>query len=122
MSKRLTRVLSLILTLVMFLSVSTPAFAIGGGDMGKDFGRDIGEDEIRDFDPAGEIVEKEELDYFQTTVEANGSQVTVEAPMGALPTLAELRAETVEIEDVREAVESVVEGEANILLAMDISF
>ncbi|MBQ5436453.1 MAG: hypothetical protein IIU32_02085, partial [Firmicutes bacterium] len=122
MSKRLTRVLSLILTLVMFLSVSTPAFAIGGGDMGRDFGRDIGENEIRDFEPAGEIAEEEELDYFQTTVEANGSQVTVEAPMGALPTLAELRAETVEVEDVREAVESVLEGEANILLAMDISF
>ena len=122
MSKRLTKVLSLVLTLVMFLSVSTPAFAIGGGDMGRDFGRDIGENEIRDFEPAGEIAEEEELDYFQTTVKANGSQVTVEAPMGALPTLAELRAETVEIEDVRAAVESVVEGEANILLAMDISF
>ena len=122
MSKRLTKVLSLVLTLVMFLSVSTPAFAIGGGDMGRDFGRDIGENEIRDFEPAGEITEEEELDYFQTTVEANGSQVTVEAPMGALPTLAELRAEPVEIEDVRAAVESVMEGEANILLAMDISF
>ena len=95
MSKRLTKVLSLVLTLVMFLSVSTPAFAIGGGDMGRDFGRDIGENEIRDFEPAGEITEEEELDYFQTTVEANGSQVTVEAPMGALPTLAELRAEPV---------------------------
>ena len=122
MSKRLTKVLSLVLTLVMFLSVSTPAFAIGGGDMGRGFGRDIGENEIRDFEPAGEIAEEEELDYFQTTVEANGSQVTVEAPMGALPTLAELRAETVEVEDVRAAVESVLEGEANILLAMDISF
>ena len=122
MSKRLTKVLSLVLTLVMFLSVSTPAFAIGGGDMGRGFGRDIGENEIRDFEPAGEIAEEEELDYFQTTVEANGSQVTVEAPMGALPTLAELRAEPVEIEDVRAAVESVLEGEANILLAMDISF
>ena len=122
MSKRLTKVLSLVLTLVMFLSVSTPAFAIGGGDMGRGFGRDIGENEIRDFEPAGEIAEEEELDYFQTTVEANGSQVTVEAPMGALPTLAELRAEPVETEDVRAAVESVLEGEANILLAMDISF
>ena len=122
MSKRLTKVLSLVLTLVMFLSVSTPAFALGGGDIGRDFGRDIGENEIRDFEPAGEIAEEEELDYFQTTVEANGSQVTVEAPMGALPTLAELRAETVEVEDVRAAVESVLEGEANILLAMDISF
>ena len=122
MSKRLTKVLSLVLTLVMFLSVSTPAFAIGGGDMGRGFGRDIGENEIRDFEPAGEIAEEEELDYFQTTAEANGSQVTVEAPMGALPTLAELRAEPVETEDVRAAVESVLEGEANILLAMDISF
>ena len=42
--------------------------------------------------------------------------------MGALPTLAELRAEPVEIEDVREAVESVMAREAKILVAMDISF
>lgn len=122
MSKRMTRVLSLILTLVMFVSVSTPAFAWGGGDLGKGWDRDIGEDEIRDFVPEEEIVEEDEpLDYFQTDG-ADGRQVTVEAPMGALPTLAELRAELVEVEDVREAVESVVEGEANILLAMDISF
>ena len=122
MSKRMTRVLSLILTLVMFVSVSTPAFAWGGGDLGKGWDRDIGEDEIRDFVPEEEIVEEDEpLDYFQTDG-ADGRQVTVEAPMGSLPRLAELRAEMVEIEDVREAVESVVVGEANILLAMDISF
>lgn len=122
MSKRMTRVLSLILTLVMFVSVSTPAFAWGGGDVGSGWGREIGEDDFRDFTPADEVEEeKEEYDYFQTDG-AEGFQVTVEAPMGSLPTMAELRAEPVEIEDVREAVESVVEGEANILVAMDISF
>ena len=121
MSKRMTRVLSLILTLVMFVSVSTPAFAWGGGDLGKGWDREIGEDEIRDFDEP--VVEEEEsLDYFHTLDEDSMVEVMVEAPMGALPTLAELRAEPVEIEDVREAVESVVEGETNILLAMDISF
>ena len=121
MSKRMTRVLSLILTLVMFVSVSTPAFAWGGGDLGSGWDRDIGEDEIRDFDEP--VVEEEEpYDYFQTLEEDSGTQVTVEAPMGSLPTLAELRVETVEAEDIREAVESVVEGEANILVALDISF
>ena len=121
MSKRMTRVLSLILTLVMFVSVSTPAFAWGGGDLGSGWDREIGEDEIRDFDEP--VVEEEEtLDYFHALDEDSLLEVTVEAPMGALPTLAELRAEPVEIEDVRAAVESVLEGEANILLAMDISF
>ena len=122
MSKRMTKVLSLILTLVMFLAVSTPAFACGGGDLGGGWDRDIGEDEIRDFD--GPVVEEEEepYDYFQSLDETNSAQVTVEAPMGALPTLAELRVQTVEVEDIREAVESVVEGEANILVALDISF
>ncbi|MBQ3405033.1 MAG: InlB B-repeat-containing protein, partial [Oscillospiraceae bacterium] len=121
MSKRMTKVLSLILTLVMFLSVSTPAFAWGGGDLGSGWDREIGEDEIRDFDEP--VVEEEEtLDYFHAIDEDSLLEVTVEAPMGALPTLAELRAEPVEVEDVREAVESVVEGKANILVAMDISF
>ena len=121
MSKRMTRVLSLILTLIMFVSVSTPAFAWGGGDLGSGWDREIGEDEIRDFDEP--VVEEEEpFDYFQALDAASGTQVTVEAPMGALPTLAELRAEPVEIEDVREAVESVMAREANILVAMDISF
>ena len=121
MSKRMTRVLSLILTLVMFVSVSTPAFAWGGGDLGSGWDREIGEDEIRDFDEP--VVEEEEpFDYFQALDAASGTQVTVEAPMGALPTLAELRAEPVEIEDVREAVESVMAREAKILVAMDISF
>ena len=121
MSKRMTRVLSLILTLVMFVSVSTPAFAWGGGDLGSGWDREIGEDEVREFD--GPVVEDEEaLDYFHTIDNETLLEVTVEAPMGALPMQAELRAEPVEIEDVREAVESVVEGEANIVLAMDISF
>ena len=115
MSKRMTRVLSLILTLIMFVSVSTPAFAWGGGDLGSGWDREIGEDEIRDFDEP--VVEEEEpFDYFQALDAASGTQVTVEAPMGALPTLAELRAEPVEIEDVREAVESVMAREANILV------
>lgn len=120
MSKRVTQILSLILTLVMFLSVSTQAFAFGGIGLGDGWDREIGEDEIRDFD--GPVEEEEEVDYFQTLNEDTGVQVTVEAPMGALPSLAELRAEPVEAEDIRDAVDSVVEGEPQILLALDISF
>lgn len=121
MSKRLIRVLSLILTLVMFMSVSTQAFALGGGGLGDGWDRPIGEDEIRDFD--GPVEEEEEpTDYFQTLNEESGVQVTVEAPMGALPTLAELRVEPVEIEDVRDTVNALYDDEVEILLAMDISF
>ena len=121
MSKRIIRVLSMVLTLVMLLSVSTPAFAWGGIDTGSGWDRQIDEDDFREIEPAEEVEEEEVYDYFQTSGEG-GYQVSVEAPMGSLPMLAELRAEPVEIEDVREAVESVVGGEANILVAMDISF
>ena len=121
MSKRMTKVLSMILTLVMFLSVSTPAFAWGNIGIGDGWDRDIGEDEVRDFDVDVEE-EKEEYDYFSTFDEETGINVTVEAPMGALPTLAEVRVEPVDPEAVREAVDSVTEGEREILLAMDISF
>ena len=58
MSKRTTRLLSLILTLVMFLSVATPAYAWGPGDFGGDWDRDIGDDEVRDLDV--EVEEAEE--------------------------------------------------------------
>lgn len=120
MSKRLIRVLSLILTLVMFMSVSTQAFALGGGGLGDGWDRPIGEDEIRDFD--GPVEEEEEpTDYF-SAYDDQGLAVTVEAPMGALPTLAEVRAERVEAEDIRDAVDAAVEGNPQILLAVDISF
>ena len=123
MSKRTIKVLSLILTLVMFLSVSTPGFAWGGGiGIGDGWGRDIGEDEVRDFEPEGEIEEKEEYDYFSAFDEESGINVVVEAPMGSLPLLAELRVEPVDAEAIRDAVNSVVEGEPEILVAMDISF
>ena len=121
MSKRIIRVLSMVLTLVMMLSLSTPAFAWGGIDTGKGWDRQIDEDDFREIEPAEEVEEEEVYDYFQTDG-SDGYQVTVEAPMGSLPMLAELRAEPVEIEEIREAVESVVEGEANILVALDISF
>ena len=54
MSKRAKRLLSLLMALVMVMSLSTPAFALGGGreiGIGGGFGRDIGDDEIREFDP-----------------------------------------------------------------------
>ena len=121
MSKRVTKILSLILTLVMFLSVSTPAFALGGDELGEGWDREIGEDEVLEAHDTVEEAE-EELDYFQALDEDSGVQVTVEAPLGALPTLAEVRADRVEAEDVREAVNSVVEGNPQILLALDISF
>lgn len=123
MSKRTIKVLSLILTLVMFLSVSTPGFAWGGGiGIGNGWDRDIGEDEIRDFEPDVEPEEKEEYEYYSTFDEDSGINVVVAAPQGALPTLAELRVEPVDAEAIRDAVNSVVEGEPEILVAMDISF
>jgi hypothetical protein len=123
MSKRTIKVLSLILTLVMFLSVSTPGFAWGGGiGIGNGWDRDIGEDEIRDFEPDVEPEEKEEYEYYSTFDEDSGINVVVAAPQGALPTLAEVRVEPVDVESVREAVYSVVEGEPEILVALDISF
>jgi hypothetical protein len=117
----MTKVLSMILTLVMFLSVSTPAFAWGNIGIGDGWDRDIGEDEVRDFDVDVEEGE-EEYDYFSTFDEETGINVTVEAPLGALPTLAEVRVEPVDTESVRDAVDGLVEGEHQILVAMDISF
>ena len=125
MSKRLTRVLSLILTLVMFLSVSTTAFALGGGELGDGWDRDIGEDEILTPDPAEEPEEEydeDPNDYF-SSFDETGLTVTVEAPMGALPTLAEVRAERVEAEAVQDVVNATADAEhRNVVLAVDISF
>ena len=126
MSKRAKRLLSLLMALVMVMSLSTPAFALGGGreiGVGGGFGRDIGEDEIREFDPTDYEEEGEDpVDYFQTTDDETGITVTVASPFNALPTKAEVRLQPVDPESVREAVESVVEGQPNILVAMDISF
>lgn len=151
MNKRLTRVLSLIMVLAMFLSVSVPAFALEDGwdreikvigdssvfaddtagddanaadegepDEGWD--REISAGEIREFNADPDNDDPDPKMELFTENEELGYSVTVEAPMGALPTLAELRAEPVEIENIREAVEGVMEGEANILVALDISF
>ena len=122
MSKRTTRLLSLILTLVMFLSLSTPAFAWGPGDVGSGWGHDIGDDDVRDFDVEPDEEFEEEYDYFQALDEENNVQVTIEAPMGALPSLAEVRLEAIPAEDLQDAVDEVVDGNARILVAMDISF
>ena len=122
MSKRMTKFLALILTLVMFLSVSTPAFAWGDIGIGNGWGRDIGEDDIRDFEPGEEPEEVEEYDYFSTFDEESGITVTVAAPMGALPLLAEVRVEPVPVDDVRDVVDEVMGYESNVLVAMDISF
>ena len=126
MSKRAKRLLSLLLTLVMVMSLGTPAFALGGGreiGIGGGFGRDIGDDEVRDFDPS-EIDEdaEEPVDLFSALDEENGIQVTVESRNNALPTLAEVRLSPVDAESVREAVEAVAGADREILVAMDISF
>ena len=83
--------------------------------------RDIGEDEIRDPD-FGPVEDVEEYDYFQALDEENNVQVTIEAPMGSLPSLAEVRLEPIPAADLQEAVEAMVEGNPQILVAMDISF
>ena len=121
MSKRTTRLLSLILTLVMFLSVATPAYAWGPGDFGGGWDRDIGDDEVRDLDVEVEEAE-EEYDYFQALDEENNVQVTIEAPMGSLPSLAEVRLEAIPAVDLQDAVNEIVDGSPEILVAMDISF
>ena len=122
-SKRLTRILSLILTLVMFVSVSTTAFAVGGdGEPDEGWDREIGEVEIRDLDVEPDEEFEEEFDYFQALDEENCVQVTIEAPMGSLPSLAEVRLEPVPAEDLRETVDALLEGSPEILIAMDISF
>ena len=123
MTKRMTRLLSLILTLVMFLSVVTPAYAVGGDDEPDEgWDREIGEDEIHDLDIDGDLEFEEEYDYFQTLDEETGVQVTIEAPMGSLPTLAEVRLEPIPAEDLMDAVEDLLDADHQILLAMDISF
>ncbi len=151
MNKRLTRVLSLIMVLAMFLSVSVPAFALEDGwdreikvigdssvfaddtagddenaadegepDEGWD--REISAGEIREFNADPDNDDPDPKMELFTENEELGYSVTVEAPMGALPTLAELRAEPVEIEDIREPVEELLKGEREILIALDISF
>ena len=126
MSKRAKRLLSLVLTLVMVMSLGTPAFALGGGSevgIGGGFGRDIGDDEVRDFDPSNLIEDAEEpVDLFSGVDTENGIQVTVESRNNALPTMAEVRVTPVDPESVREAVAAVVDGQPNVLVAMDISF
>ncbi len=123
MDKRMRRLISLFLTLVMFLSVSPVGLAWGGGiGIGGGWGREIGEDDVRDFEPEVEVEEAEEYDYFSTFDEESGINVVVEAPQGSLPLLAELRVAPVDTDAIREAVNSVVEGEPEILVAMDISF
>ena len=111
----------------MFLSVSVPAFALEDGwdreikvigdssvfaddtagddenaadegepDEGWD--REISAGEIREFNADPDNDDPDPKMELFTENEELGYSVTVEAPMGALPTLAELRAEPVEIE------------------------
>lgn len=140
MNKRLTRILSMLLVLVMFVSVGVPGLAEGtisrvgtvgdenaagggSGDLPQDWDREIDENEIAPFED--EVIDEEGEDptlSFEAEDKELGYTVTVNAPQSALPALAELRVKPVEIEDIREAVESVVEGEPQILIALDISF
>ena len=123
LKKRVTRLLALFLTLVMFLSVTTPAFAWGGDiGIGGGLDREIGEDDLRDFEGEPDPDAEDPYDYFAAYDAESGISVTVESPNGALPRLAEVRVEPVSAEDVREAVYSVVDGNPTILVAMDISF
>ncbi len=123
MKTRMKRVLALILTLMMFLSVSTQTFALGGGiGIGDGWGREIGDGDVRDFDPGVEPEDKEEYDYFSAFDQESGINVTVEAPMGSLPTLAEVRVKAISPADVQDAVDALLEDGSKVLVAMDISF
>ena len=124
MNKRFKRLLSLLLCLLMFVSVAQPAFAVGTiAPVGDGMDREIGEGDLR---PFGDLVADEEGEEEFFTLEAEdeetGLKVTVDSPFGALPTLAELRIERVDVEDVREAIEEAAGEEQNILMAVDISF
>ncbi|MBR5095261.1 MAG: VWA domain-containing protein [Oscillospiraceae bacterium] len=123
MTKRTRRLLSLLLCLVMFVTLAIPGFAAGGtiGGVGDGMDREIGEGDIRDFD--GLVPEEAEEEFFtlEAKDEESGLKVTVDAPNGSLPTLAELRIERVDVEDVREVIEETM-GEQDILMAVDISF
>ena len=124
---RAKKYLSMLLVVVMMLSLfPVNAFALGGGSdigIGGGFGRDIGDDEVRDFDPSNLIEDAEEpVDLFSGVDTENGIQVTVESRNNALPTMAEVRVTPVDPESVREAVAAVVDGQPNVLVAMDISF
>ncbi len=128
MSKRTSKLLSLILALIMVISLfPSTAYALGGGSGvgvgGDEWGRDIGEDEIQDFtDYDPEVQDVEEYDYFQALDLDTFAEVLVQAPLGALPTLAEVRLDAIPVEDMREAVDAVVDGKPEILVALDISF
>ena len=92
----------------MFQSGEVCYYLNGKQTQGQTWFQNIGEDEVRDFEPEGEIEEKEEYDYFSTFDEESGIYVVVEAPMGSLPLLAELRVEPVDAEAIRDAVNSVL--------------
>lgn len=131
MTANVKKLLSLLLCLVMVAGLFPASALAETGSVRASAGGRIGDPELpvpslepRPFEPGEDFDEdaEEPVDYFATFDEESGINVVVEAPMGALPLLAEVRVQPVDPEAVREAVEEVMGEEQEILVAMDISF
>ncbi len=132
MTANVKKLLSLLLCLVMVAGLF-PASALAEARTAArvSAGGRIGEAELpvpslepRPFEPGEDFDEdaEEPVDYFSVFDEESGINVVVEAPMGALPLLAEVRVQPVDPEAVQDAVEGLMDGGQEILVAMDISF
>ena len=132
MATQWKKLLSLLLCLVLMAGLF-PASALAEARTAArvSAGGRIGDPELpvpslepRPFEPGEDFDEdaEEPVDYFATFDEESGINVVVEAPMGSLPLLAEVRVQPVDPEAVQDAVEGLMDGEQEILVAMDISF
>lgn len=132
MTANVKKLLSLLLCLVMVAGLF-PASALAEARTAArvSAGGRIGDPELpvpslepRPFEPGEDFDEdaEEPVDYFSTFDEESGINVVVEAPMGSLPLLAEVRVQPVDPEAVQDAVEGLMDGGQEILVAMDISF
>ena len=132
MATQWKKLLSLLLCLVLMAGLF-PASALAEARTAArvSAGGRIGDPELpvpslepRPFEPGEDFDEdaEEPVDYFATFDEESGINVVVEAPMGSLPLLAEVRVQPVDPEAVQDAVEGLMDGGQEILVAMDISF
>ena len=129
--KKMKKVLSLVLVLIMVLSLfPVSAFAEFNGMLGSIWepGEDIEPLPLPTTLPEVEEPEEEEAVLFDSVEQTfyvedeNGVAVDVEAPAGALPMGADLVVSSVAPETIQADVDALLGAESNVLLAMDISF
>lgn len=129
--KKMKKVLSLVLVLIMVLSLfPVAAFAEFNGMLGSIWepGEDIEPLPLPTTLPEVEEPEEEEAVLFDSVEQTfyvedeNGVAVDVEAPAGALPMGADLVVSSVAPETIQADVDALLGAETNVLLAMDISF